>query len=172
MQLDLVVLPLETIKTLQVQITEEFNDMEQTVRAENVALRQEWDDMESKYRKDTMSAIKWNKDEASMRKFVAELCSELPDMQLELDGPIIENVWKVIMCAKAIVLRMDTVEIEYKAKIEELEKRDPTMQLKATTKEITGLIAYRIKDTTHLLEIAMESWTSIEYIEAVEEVHE
>ena len=67
---------------------------------------------------------------------------------------------------------MDTVEIEYKAKIEELEKRDPTTQLKATAKEVTEQIAYRIKDTTHLLETTTESWTGIEQIETVEEVHE
>ena len=61
-----------------------------------------------------------------MRKSVAELCSELSDMQLELDAPVIENVQKVIVCAKEIALKMDIVEIEYKARIEELEKRDPT----------------------------------------------
>ena len=57
---------------------------------------------------------------------MAELCSELSDMQLEPNAPIIENVQKVIVCAKEIVLKMDTMEIEYKARIEELEKRDPT----------------------------------------------
>ena len=40
-QLDLVALPLETLRTLQAWIAEEFNDREQIVRAENVALRQE-----------------------------------------------------------------------------------------------------------------------------------
>ena len=38
-QLDLVVLPSETLKTLQEKITEEFNDREQIVRAENAILR-------------------------------------------------------------------------------------------------------------------------------------
>ena len=57
---------------------------------------------------------------------------------------------------------MDIVETEYKARIEELEKRDPTTQLKVVAKEIAGLIVYWIKDTTHLLETAMESWTCIE----------
>jgi hypothetical protein len=47
-------------------------------------------------------------------------------MQVELEGPILENVRKAIMRAKAIALRMDTVETEYKARIEELEKQDPT----------------------------------------------
>lgn len=121
-QLDLVVLPSKTLKTLQAQITEEFNDREQIVRAENATLRQEQDDMESKYRKATAIAMQRKNDETSMRKTVAELCSELPDMQVELDGPILENVLKVIVHAKAIALRMDTVETEYKARIEELEK--------------------------------------------------
>ena len=57
---------------------------------------------------------------------------------------------------------MDTVETKYKARIEELEKRDPTTQLKETTKEIVGIIAYWIKDTSHLLETTTESWTGIE----------
>ena len=57
---------------------------------------------------------------------MAELCLELPDMQVEPDGPILENVWKVIMPAKTIQLRMDTVQTEYKARIEELEKWNPT----------------------------------------------
>jgi hypothetical protein len=128
--------------------------------------------MERKYRKATTTAAQQKKYEVSMRKSVVELCSKLLDIQLEPNGPIIENVRKVIVCTKAIVLRMDRVEIEYKARIEELEKLDPTVQLKATAKEIEGLIAYRIGDTTHLLEIAMESWIGIEQIEAVEEVCE
>jgi hypothetical protein len=87
-----------------------------------------------------------------MRRSVAELCSELPDMQLEHDASIIENVQKVVVRAQALALRMDTVEAEYKARIEELEKRDPTEQLKVVVKEITGQIAHRIANTTHLLE--------------------
>ena len=57
---------------------------------------------------------------------------------------------------------MDIVETEYKARIEELEKRDLTPQLKAAAKEITEQIAYRIADTTHLLETTTESWMGIE----------
>jgi len=56
---------------------------------------------------------------------------------------------------------MDTVEVEYKAKIEELEKRDPIEQLKATAKEIAEQISYRIANTTHLLETTTESWMGI-----------
>ena len=37
---------------------------------------------------------------------------------------------------------MDTMEAEYKAKIEELEKRDPTEQLKEATKEIIEQIGH------------------------------
>lgn len=78
--------------------------------------------MESKYRKAATLAAQQKKDKASIRKSVVELCSELPYMQLEPNAPVVENVEKVIMRAKAIALRMDTVEIEYKARIEELEK--------------------------------------------------
>ena len=73
---------------------------------------------------------------------MVELCSELPDMQLQPNGPILENVQKVIMHTKAISLRMDIVETNYKARIEEMEKQDPIVQLKAAAKEIKGLIAY------------------------------
>ena len=66
------------------------------------------------------------------------------------------------MRAKAIVLRMDTVETRYKAKIEELEKQDPTTQLKEAAKEIMEQIVYRIADMTHLLETTIESWIGIE----------
>ena len=103
---------------------------------------------------------------------MAELCSELLDMQLEPDAPIIENVQKLIVRAKAIVLKVDIVKTEYKARIEELEKRDSNAQLKATTKEVTKQIAYWIKDMTHLLETTTKSWEGIEKIEIVEEVHE
>ena len=44
------------------------------------------------------------------------------------------------------------------------------MQLKEATKEVVGQIAYRIEDTTHLLETTTESWTGIEHIETIEEV--
>ena len=53
MHLDLAVLPSETLKTLQAQTAEEFNDREQIVRVENVAIRKELDNMESKYHKAT-----------------------------------------------------------------------------------------------------------------------
>ena len=53
---------------------------------------------------------------------MVELCFELPNMQLEPDAPVLENVKKIVLHTKAIALKMDIVEIEYKAKIEELEK--------------------------------------------------
>ena len=73
---------------------------------------------------------------------MAELCSKLPDMQLEDDASVIDNVQKAVLHAKALVVRMDTVEVEYKARIEELEKRDPTEQLKSTAKDIAKQIAF------------------------------
>lgn len=121
-QLDLAALPSETLRILQAQVAEEFNDKEQLVRAKNVALRQEKDNTESKYRKATALVAWQKKDEVSMRKSVAELCSELLDMQLEDDASVMDNVQKVVLRAKALVVRMDTVEAKYKAKIEELER--------------------------------------------------
>ena len=82
---------------MQTKITKEFNDKEQIVRAENAALREEWDDMEIKYQKAAVIAAQRKKDEASMRKTVVELCSELPDMKVEPNGSILENVQKVIV---------------------------------------------------------------------------
>ena len=78
--------------------------------------------MESRYGEATATVAQWKKEEASIRKTVTELCLELPDMQVEPEGPILENVRKLVVRAKAIALRMDTVEMEYKARIEELEK--------------------------------------------------
>jgi hypothetical protein len=78
-----------------------------------------------------------------------------------------ENVQKVVLRAKEIALRMDIVETKYKARIEELEKQDPTTQLKEAAKEVIGQIAYRIADTTHLLETTTKSWMGIEQIETV-----
>ena len=63
---------------------------------------------------------------------------------------------------------MDIVEVEYKAKIEELEKWDPTEQLKVAAKEITEQIAHQIEDTTHLLETTTPSWFGIKQIDTVE----
>ena len=62
------------------------------MRAENVALRQEWDNIENKYRKVAAAAVQQKKDEVNIRKSMAELCSELPEMQLEPDAPIMENL--------------------------------------------------------------------------------
>ena len=56
MQLDLAVLPSETLRTLQAQIAEKFNEREQLVKVENVALRQERDQVENNYRKATVIA--------------------------------------------------------------------------------------------------------------------
>ena len=48
-QLDLVVLPLETLRTIYTQIVEEFNDREQRLQAENVELKQGRDQAQRKY---------------------------------------------------------------------------------------------------------------------------
>ena len=171
-QLDLAALPSETLRTLQAQIAEEFNDRQQLVRAENASLRQEKDNIERKYHKAATLAMQRKKDEVSMRKSMAELFSELLDMQLEDDASVIDKMQKVVLHTKALVVRMDTVEVEQKVRIEELEKRDLTEQLKATAKEIAKQIAYQIVDTTHLLETTTESWMGIEQITIVEEVRE
>ena len=68
------------------------------------------------------------------------MCSELPDMKLELEASILDNVQKVVVHAQALVVRMDTVEVEYKARIEEMEKRDPHKWLKVAAEEISGKI--------------------------------
>ena len=99
---------------------------------------------------------------------MVELCSELLDMQLEPDASIIDDVQKVVVHAQALAVKMDTMEAEYKAKIEELEKRDPTEQLKEATKEIIEQIGHQIMDTTHLLETTTESWMGIEKTTRVE----
>ena len=91
-QLDLAALPSETLRTLQVQITEEFNGREHLVRAENVALRKEQDKIERKYHKAIALATQRKQDEVSMKRSMAELCLELPDMQLEPDASVLENV--------------------------------------------------------------------------------
>ena len=69
-----------------------------------------------------------------------ELCLELPDIQLEPDSSILDNVQKVVVHTQALAVRMDTVEAEYKARIEELKKWDPSEKLKVVVKEINGKI--------------------------------
>ena len=66
---------------------------------------------------------------------------------------------------------MDTVEAEYKAKIVELEKWDPSEQLKATVEKISRQIEQRIQETTQLLETTTSSWMGIEQTNTIEEVH-
>ena len=89
------------------------------------------------------------------------MCSKLPDMQIEPEASILDNIQKVVLCAQALAVKMDTMEAEYKARIEELEKRDPTEQLKVVAKEITEQIVHQIEDTTHLLETTTTSWLGI-----------
>ena len=81
---------------------------------------------------------------------------------MEPDASVLENVQKVVVHTQALVVGMDTVEAKYKARIEELEKRDPTKQLKEAAKEVVGQIVHRIEDTTHLIETTIASWSSIE----------
>ena len=82
-------------------------------------------------------------------------------MQLEPEASILDNVQNVVVHAQALEVRMDTVEAEYKAKIEELEKRDPSKQLKVEAKEISSKIEQQIQETTHLLETTTSSWMGI-----------
>jgi hypothetical protein len=142
------------------------------VRAENITLWQEQDQAGNNYRKSVAVAAQWKQGEVSLKRVVVELCLELPDMPLEPDASVLKNVHKVIVGAQALAVRMDTMEAEYKAMIEELEKRDLTEQLKVATKEITREIAHQIEDTTHLLETTTSSWLGIEQIDSIEEVRE
>ena len=73
------------------------------------------------------------------------------------------------MRAYALVVRMDIVEADYK--IAELEKRDPSEQLKETAEEISGQIEQQIQETAQLLETTTSSWMGIEKINIIEEVH-
>ena len=91
-------------------------------------------------------------------------------MQLELEASILDNVQKVVVHAQALAIRMDMVEAEYKANIAELEKRDPSEQLKANAEEISGKIEQQIKETTQLLETTTSFWMDIEQIETIAEV--
>lgn len=93
-------------------------------------------------------------------------------MQLDDDASIMDNVQKVVLRAKALAVIMDIVEVEYKAQIDELEKKDLTEQLKAAATEIVGQLAFWITNTTHILETILESWMGIEQITIVEEVGE
>ena len=48
--------------------------------------------MQSKYQKATVIVAQKKQDEVSLRKVVVELCLELPDMQLEPEDSILDNV--------------------------------------------------------------------------------
>ena len=140
------------------------------VKEKNSELRQERDEVENSYHKAAVIAMQRKQDEASLKWAIMELCSELLNMQLEPNASILDNVQKVVVCAQALVVRMDTVEAEYKARIEELEKRDPSEKLKVESKEISHKIEQQIQDTTHLLETTTSSWMGIEQIDVIEEV--
>ena len=62
----------------------------------------------------------------NLKKVIVELCLELLDMQLEPKASILDNVQKVVVHTQALAIIMDMVETEYKAKIAELEQRDPS----------------------------------------------
>ena len=99
--------------------------------------------MQRKYHKAAAIVVQKKQDEVTLKKVITELCLELPNMQLELEASILDNVQKVVVRAQALAIRMDTVEVEYKAKIAELEKRDPSAsaeQLKRDTEEISDKI--------------------------------
>ena len=62
------------------------------------------------------------------------------------------------------------VEVEYKARIEELEKMDMSAQLKVEPKEINRKIEQRIQETAHFLETTTSSWMGVKQIDTIEEV--
>ena len=99
--------------------------------------------MQRNYHKVATIVAQRKKDEVNLKKVVAELCLELLDMQLEPEASILDNVQKVVVCAQALAIKMDTVETEYKAKIAELEQRDlsaSAKQLKADAEEISSKV--------------------------------
>lgn len=153
------------------QIVEESKDREKLLKEENVELNQERDQVQSKYRKAAMIVEQKEQDEVTLKKVIVELCSKVLDMQLEPEASILDNVQKVVVRAWVLAVIMDTVKAEYKAKIVELEKRDPSEQLKADTEEISGKIEQRIQETAQLLETTISSWMGIEQIDTIEEVH-
>lgn len=119
-----------------------------------------------------MIVVQWKQDDVSLKRDIVELYLEPFNMQLELEASSLDNVQKVVVHAQELAVRMDTVKAEYKARIEELEKRDPSEQLKVTAKEISGKIEQQIQETTHMLETTTSSWMGIEQIDAIEEAHQ
>ena len=62
------------------------------MKKENIELRQERDQAENNYCKATMIAAYGKQEEVSLKRVVVELCSELPDMQLDPKASILDNV--------------------------------------------------------------------------------
>ena len=155
------------------QIAEEFKDREQLLIAKNVELKQERDQAQINYRKATTIVAQMKQDEVNLKKVIVELCLELLDMQLEPKASILDNVQKVVVHTQALAIIMDMVETEYKAKIAELEQRDPSAlarQLKEEPEEISGKIEQSIQETAQLLEATTSSQMGIEQINTIEEV--
>ena len=147
--------------------------MEQLLIVENVELKKQRDKVPSNYRKVAAIVAQRKQDEENLKKVIAELYLELLDMQLEPKASILDNVEKVVVRTKVLVIRMDTVETDYKAKIMELQQRDQstsTEQMKADAEEISGQIQQRIQETAQLLEDTTTSQMGIEQIDTIEEV--
>ena len=74
------------------------------MKEENIELRQERDQVENNYRKATVIATQWKQDEVSLKRVVVELCSKLPNMQLDPNASILDNVQKVVVHAQALAI--------------------------------------------------------------------
>ena len=62
------------------------------MKEKNIELGQEQDQVENNYHKAAVIAAQRKQDEVSLKIVVVELCSELPDMQLEPNASILDNV--------------------------------------------------------------------------------
>ena len=54
--------------------------------------------MQSNYRRAVAIVAQRKQDEVNLKKVIAQLCLELPNMQLELEASILDNVQKVVVC--------------------------------------------------------------------------
>lgn len=98
------------------------------------------------------------------------VCAEKPQCHIDPEAPLLQKVKVIVGWAKNLEEKVEKMDAEYKARIMELESREPVAppeQRKARIEELktaSAMIALWLEDVHKLLNDATTTWTAMEEI--------
>ena len=128
-EVDLTGIPIESLQLVQTQVQEELKEHELITHAQNEKLQKENYQLQLQNRTISVKLVEKEEEEHMLKQVVTDLCAELPQCHINLEALLLQKVKVIIGRAREIEAKVEKMDVEYKARIAELESREPMISL-------------------------------------------